>query len=185
MRQILTFALLLAGLSYLSSCQKKDDVNTNLLQEPSADSVSKGSYFRVSFNDPQHPNDTTEQFLINDLTRNNQAVYSLTSNTDMRPPDSVYLLKIELTDHNSQQINVHLSLINDSTKSLIGNYYVKDNQSLFTDYTRGENKTYAIKSGSVVNVTHDGDDCITGTFTLHLYYDHKTSDATGSFKIFH
>lgn len=148
------------------------------------DTVSKGSYFKITFKDMQHPNDTAESFTINDLIVNNKSIFTLYGKTVVTPPDSLYTAKIMITDHKSEKISMNLFLF-DSTKVLIGEYKVPNNLSTLTDYTRGENKTYTIAVGSIVNITHDGADCVTGTFTLNLYYDHVTSPATGSFKIFH
>ena len=177
------FALMLIGIAYLSSCNK-DNQNTNLLAEPQMDSVSKGSYFQIKFKDMQHPNDSMESFYINDLILNNQAIFTIIGKTVVTPPDSLYTARIQITDHKLQKMSLDLSLF-DSSKVLVGDYKVFNNQSTFTDYTRGENKTYSIGVGSIVSIAHDGADCITGTFTLNLYYNHVFSPATGSFKIFH
>ena len=181
MKRIL--ALMLIGIAYLSSC-KKDNQNTDLLKEPKMDSVSKGSYFQIKFKDPQRPNDTAESFLINDLILNNQAIFTVYGNTVLTLPDSLYTAKIQIIDHKLQKISLDLSLF-DSSKTLQADYKVFNNQSTLTDYTRGENKTYSIGLGSVVTIVHDGNDCVTGTFALNLYYNHLYSPATGSFKIFH
>lgn len=179
------FALLLSvGMVYLSSCNN-DTQDTNLLVVPAKDSVSKGSYFQIAFNDLQRPNDSTHAFLINDLILNNKAVYTLQASMVCRPPDSLFAISILITDHSSKQMAMKLYL-EDSTKTMLGNYYLVNNQSTFTDYSRGENKNFAIAlKGSVVNITHEASDCMTGTFTLQLYYDKQTTPATGSFKIFH
>ncbi len=79
---------------------------------------------------------------------------------------------------------MNLSIVN-IYKSDTGHFKVVNNESTFTDYTRGENKTFSIAVGSDVYITHNAADCITGTLSLSLYYDHVATPATGNFKIFH
>ena len=175
--------MLIAGLVYLSSCNNKS-ANTNLLITPTMDSVSKGSYFIISYADKQHPTDTVEKFALNDLILNNQAVISMTTTTVCRPPDSLYYATVQITDYKYKKIALNLSVF-DSSRHDTGYYKVVNNNSTFTDYSRGENKNFSIGLGSYIHVTHNGSDCMTGTFSFDLYYNHTTTNATGSFKIFH
>jgi hypothetical protein len=174
------FALLLvSGIVYLTSC--KDSANPNLLVTPAQDSISKGSYFKINYSSSPGVSDS---FNISDLILNNQVVISMTANTNLVLPDSFYSAKILITDHRSQKMSLSLYVF-DSTTYRDTLYYRIDNSSTFTDYSKGENKNYSVATGSYVKISHDGADCVTGTFMLNLYYNHLVSPATGSFKIFH
>ena len=174
MRRISTL-LLIAVIVYLSSCSN-DNKNTNLLITPSVDSVSQGSLIDFSFKD--------KHFYINDLSLNNSPVITTTVKFARLATDSSWTAAIIETDHRSTRMSLNLMVARD-TDNVEGIYFVTTTSSTFTDFSSGENKTYAIAPGSSVTITHSDASYVTGTFALNMHYNHDTALAYGSFKIFH
>ena len=171
------FTLLLAAAAfYLSSCTTNSSPNT-LTIIPKADSISVGDTLQISF--------AGKSFIITDLTILNSPVQTLFAKTQaFDQNDTLYIGQILQTDHLYKTISVNLTVYNStSSPSSIGTYLVRDNTCTLTDYSEGQNRTYAVSIGSTVNITNSTYPLM-GTLSLNLYYDHNSYPATGSFKIY-
>ena len=175
MRSIFT-ALLFAGIICLSSCSTKDDASANVLVVPSSDSVTKNSDIKIVFSN-------TDSVEVHDLVVKNLPIETLFASNTYNPADSTNITRIVLTDNTSKLISLNLTVNNTSMTPLGTTYYVTSNSSTLTDFRAGENKTYAIGSGSNVIVTQ-AIYPISGTMSLNLHYNMTTIFVTGTFSIY-
>jgi hypothetical protein len=174
MKRIFTL-IMIAGVVYLSSCG--NGANDKIAVIPAPDSTSKGSKFQISFG--------SETFFLNDYTLNKIPTVSLFASDIYNATDSMWHARIEVTDRTNKQIslilNVDNPIIGDTS---VATFYVTKNTSTLSDYSNGENKTYAISVGSYVNITQ-ATYPIKGDLFLTLYYNHDTLQATGNFLIYY
>jgi hypothetical protein len=172
MKRILTIALL-AGMTGLFSCSNNSK-NDNLTP-PVEDTVSKGSYLKLSFN--------SKDFNITDISVNNSPLYTLTSTTiptDMY--DTLWSLNVVGKDFKMKQISLNLTASNHTDT---GTYAVLTNGSTLSDFTTGQNKNYTIVTGSTVHISSTNGGYVAGELNLNLRYNYDSATfATGTFKIF-
>jgi hypothetical protein len=173
--------ILFAALVGLASCGSGGEKITNILALPVADSVSKGSEFQITFN---NTGTDSETFNMYDLTENNSPVHAMSATVIMNPQDSFWTANIEVTDYLAKQVSLNLNVVRDSTFSY-GVYNVIANNSTLTDYSLGQNRVYAVTTGSTVTLTLVSPSVITGTFNFNLLYNYQFNTATGSFTIYH
>lgn len=173
--------ILIAGLAYLCSCSN----NSNTVVTPKADSVSNGSYINMNLRP-----DTADSFKVYDYTLNKTPVYKIYGEKSVvyNITDTQYVMKIQLTDYRSSKVALNLTAYRRSTVDT-GDYFVNTNTSTLTDFTKGENKTYAIAldTGVLAHATlhlSTGTYPLKGTFSLRLRYNYDTSRATGRFVIY-
>jgi hypothetical protein len=163
----------------ISSCSK--DSGSGIAAPDVADSISKGGFVQVSFYAAPTPG-TPESFYFNDYTKGGWAVYSLYATTTYNASDSMWHLHLQLTDQKSKQLSFSYDGIG---VAAVGTYVAKTNTSTLTDFSTGTNYTYAIsRDNSTVNVTQ-ATYPMQGTINFTLYKNSYTTNATGSFTIYH
>jgi hypothetical protein len=170
MKNILTL-LLVSGVIYLSSCG--NGANDPVPVVPIADSTTTGSYFSIWFQ--------SDTFFIRDVSLNGIPAVTLRSSAIYNATDSMWECRVKLNDVGHTRINLDITATNTSPT---GSYTVKDNSSTLTDFSHGENKTYSIGIGSVINLSQSSYPII-GQMSLTLYYNHTTTYANDTFKIYH
>ncbi len=173
MKSIIT-VLLLSCLFGLSSCSE-DSGTTNLVTVPVEDTITKGSYLQIAFLD--------KSFYISDISVNNSPIYEMFANSLFNDRDSIWSSKLVLTDYRNQKMALYLNTKTNNANN-IGKYFVQDNTSTLTDFSGGENKNYAITTGSHIEITTYASQYLEGSLYLNLRYNYAYYVATGHFKIF-